>query len=74
VVRSIVDGSVINFDGLAETIRAARMRIDVGEQAALPASQGRQDFTRGGRQIVQRSASERPGNGWNGCKAGTVAV
>ena len=48
VVRSIGDGSVVNFDGLAETIRAARMRIDAGgEQVALPASEGGQDFTRG---------------------------
>jgi hypothetical protein len=48
VLRSIVDGSVINFDGLAEAIRAARMRIHGGgEQAALPSSEGGQDFSRG---------------------------
>src|ERR1019366_8359648 len=48
VVRSIGDGSVVNFDGLAETIRAARMRIDAGgEQVALPASEGGQDSSGG---------------------------
>jgi hypothetical protein len=45
---SVVDGKPVNFDGLAETIRAARMRIDVGgEQAALPANEAGQDFDRG---------------------------
>jgi hypothetical protein len=45
---SVVDGKPVDFDGLAETIRAARMRIDVGgEQGALPANEGGQDFDRG---------------------------
>jgi hypothetical protein len=47
-VRSIVDGERINLDGLAETIRAARIRIDAGgEQAALPTIEDGQDFSRG---------------------------
>jgi hypothetical protein len=34
VTRSILDGKRVNFDGIAETIRAARMRDQAGE---LPA-------------------------------------
>jgi hypothetical protein len=44
---SIVDGSPVNFDGLAETIRAARLRARAGETPA-PASDGRQK-SNGGR-------------------------
>jgi hypothetical protein len=45
---SVVDGKPVNLDGLAETIRAARMRIDVGgEQSTLPANESSQDFSTG---------------------------
>jgi len=40
-VVSAVDGSRVNFDELAETIRAARMRIQAGESPRLfPAIEG----------------------------------
>jgi hypothetical protein len=47
-VRSIVDGKPVNLDGLAERIRAARMK-DQNEElpASLPAIEGGQDHSEG---------------------------
>jgi hypothetical protein len=46
---SIVDGQPINFDGLAEAIRAARMKDQAREfPVSLPAIEGGQDYSGGG--------------------------
>ncbi len=48
VAVSILDGSPLKFDGLAETIRAARMKSQTEDfPAPLPASEGRQESNRG---------------------------
>ena len=48
-VRSIVDGSRVNLDGLADTIRAARMRDRNGNiPAPIPANEASQQTNRGG--------------------------
>jgi hypothetical protein len=44
VTRSIVDGSLVNLDGLAERLRAARKRHEAGELTdAPPAIAGRRE-------------------------------
>jgi hypothetical protein len=49
-VVSIVDGKPVNFDGLADAIRAARMNTQAGESpASLPAIEGGQDGSGGRR-------------------------
>jgi len=52
VTRSIVDGSRVFFDGLADNIRAARMRHEGEGVSDLPlAIDGRQDCSNGGRAV-----------------------
>jgi hypothetical protein len=62
-VRSIVDGSRVNLDGLAEAIRDARMR---NRDAELPVSlrvmEGGYESMGEGVQSACQSASERPGS------------
>jgi hypothetical protein len=44
---SIVDGRPVNFDGLADTIRAARKRVDAEEFGTpLPATEGGPESSR----------------------------
>ena len=56
---SILDGSPVNLDGLAEIIRAARMRIRAGNPH-LRSSQS----SAVGKAMVSMSASRRRGHGW----------
>lgn len=45
---SVVDGSRVNLDGLADSIREARMKIQAGGVSdSLPPIDGGQDFSRG---------------------------
>ena len=47
-VVSVVTGERVSLDGLADQIKAARLRIGaIGEQAAPPACQSGQDFSVG---------------------------
>jgi hypothetical protein len=55
VVRSIVDGSPVNLDGLADRLRAARLRLDIEEgTASIQANE---------------SGQERSGGSWEECLA-----
>jgi hypothetical protein len=54
-----VDGERVNLDGLAETIRAGRMRIDARvEHAAIPVSERGQDLGRGAGRLLSRAHQE----------------
>ena len=58
-VRSIVDGTRINFDGLAEQLREARLKsYSEGSSPSLPACEGGQESN--GRRLAD-SLSERIG-------------
>jgi hypothetical protein len=66
-VVSVVDGRPVNLDGLAEGLRAARLRLDAEEgTASIPANEGGQDSSGGSWEecLAERIRRARERVGW----------